>query len=399
MKRRSAVVLFLLFFSVQQVQAQSPSTRLALGKVLSADSLASGNLKDILVSFFQLSFNNLTGPNKELSFASNPFALMLKNNPDLAIDHNYKKYKQLRKLNFGFSLRLDTSYRFSGFSFGLKYAIINQRDSTTSSWLFNELGKDSLNRELSKLSDTLFRYINTLDLTQQSSVNFMNNANLLLNDRTTSFNSLDTAFQRRIRSIAKAMNLAKLSSLISRTSAVNIRTEADKDFTDLKKALQKKILWTVNLSDTTYKDQFAFSNLALATHFSKGVFKQKPGSNLELDIKAALNLMDDTSRAGHDLKRCVFNFDPGFNWVIRNKSNEQSWLEMKFGGTYRHNFSRLYSNEQRDQVMFSGTFRLRIIADIWVPLEFRYDPKSGNVFGFLNVRANFSTLGNVAKGK
>lgn len=397
MKRYSLRILLLLVLGAQQVNAQS--TKLAVNKVLSADSLASGNLKDILISFFQLSFNNLTGPDKELSFNSNPFALMLKNNPDLAIDYNYKKYKALRKLNFGFSLKLDTSYKFNGFSFGMKYAIINQRDSTTSRWLFQELGKDSLNKDLSKLSDSLFNYMNTLDVSLQSSKDFINNANLLLNDRTTVFNTLDTAFQNRIRSIAGAMGLARLSQLISGSGAVTIRKEADKPFIDLKKELQKKILWTVNLSDTSYKDQFAFSNIVLATQFSKGVFKPQPGSNFEVDIKSALNFLDDTSRSGRDLKRCIFNFDPGFNWVVRSRSNNASWLEMKFGGTYRHNFNRLYANEKRDQLMFSGTFRVRIIADIWVPLEFKYDPKNGNVFGFLNVRANFSTLGNIAKGK
>ena len=72
---------------------------------------------------------------------------------------------------------------------------------------------------------------------------------------------------------------------------------------------------------------------------------------------------------------------------------------MKFGGSYQHNFGSLYPLEERDQLTFNGTLRLRLIADIWVPLEFKYDPKSGNVFGFLNVKANFSTLGNIAKGK
>ena len=45
---------------------------------LTADSLATGNYKDILNSFFQLSFNRLIGADKEIRFTSTPFAVMAK---------------------------------------------------------------------------------------------------------------------------------------------------------------------------------------------------------------------------------------------------------------------------------------------------------------------------------
>ena len=50
---------------------------------ITADSLVSGNFKDVLTSFYQLAFNNLTGPKKELNFNSNPYALLLKINSRL----------------------------------------------------------------------------------------------------------------------------------------------------------------------------------------------------------------------------------------------------------------------------------------------------------------------------
>src|SRR5215203_293069 len=113
----------------QQITASKVKT------ILTADSLRSGNAKDVLTSFFQLSFNRLTGPDKELNFNSNPFAIMLKSNPELAIDSDYYRYRALRKTNFGFGIKLDTSFRFNGFSSGIKYALIDQRDSSTSKLL------------------------------------------------------------------------------------------------------------------------------------------------------------------------------------------------------------------------------------------------------------------------
>lgn len=370
-------------------------TKQALKGVLTADSLASGNMKDILISFFQLSFNNLTGKNKELNFNSNPFALMLKNNPNLAIDTSYRKYKHIRKLNFGFSLRLDTSYKFNGFSFGLKYAIINKRDSTTSKWLFKQLGADSLNKEMDRLTIALFTYIEQFN----PGNDFVDAANSLMNNTTIGYKSLPPAFRKVSDSLINALQLRTMQMGLARDSAINFKKQGDANFTDLKKELKTKPLWTVSFSDTSYKDQFVFSNMVLSTQFLKGMGKFRSGSNLELDLRSALNFMDDTSRIGRDLRRCLFNAEAGVNWVIRNKANDRSWLEMKFSGSYQHNFNRLYSLEQRDQLMFNGTLRVRIIADIWVPLEFKYDPKTGNVFGLLNVRLNFNTLGYMAKDK
>jgi len=41
--------------------------------------------------------------------------------------------------------------------------------------------------------------------------------------------------------------------------------------------------------------------------------------------------------------------------------------------------------------------RIRIFNDIWVPFEVKYDPRNGNLFGFINVRANFRALAGAAK--
>ncbi|MDQ3683666.1 MAG: hypothetical protein M3352_11455 [Bacteroidota bacterium] len=57
----------------------------------------------------------------------------------------------------------------------------------------------------------------------------------------------------------------------------------------------------------------------------------------------------------------------------------------------------MYAKERRDSLTLNMTIRVRVISDIWVPLEIKYDPKSGNVFGFLNVRANFKALGKLTK--
>lgn len=382
--------------------ANAQNTKNSLKTVLTADSLSSGNLKDVLTSFFQLSYDKLTGSSHELNFSSNPYALLLKSNPQAAIDVNYPKYRYMRKLNFGFGLKLDTSYKFNGFSSTIKYAIIDQRDATTSKLLFRELGSDTLSRQITSLQGGLMAYINTNfpNTTENFEIRkkYFGLVNTLFTDTLTAFYQLDTAFQRIVKTVAVQDNLDKFSRLIQSNPKVNVRKESQLYFADLKQELKKKLLWTISLSDTTYKDEFAFSNIAIRTELLKGLAKKlKPGSNWEFNTQASLNFTDDTASKGRDLKRAIFRFEPGFNWVIRAKNTEMPFMELKFSGEYKHIFHRLYKNEVRDFFTFNGVIRLRIMNEIWIPVEFKYDPKDGNLFGFISAKFNFSLLNKATK--
>lgn len=384
---KKIILAGLFLVTIHTAMAQSTQVK----KILTADSLASGNLKDLLTSFFQLSFNNLTNRSRELNFNSNPYAVILRTNPSAAIDTNYRKYRVLRKINFGFGLKLDTGYRFNGFSSGIKYALINRRDSTTSRLLFRNLGTDSLSLEINTLHDSLTIYIEaTYDNNPQLKLLYLRQVNLLLSDSTVQFKQLDTSFQKIVKKVTADKGFPILSRLLGSNPKVNLRKESQVSFSDLKKELQQKLLWTISVSDTTYKDQFLFSNLVFRTEILKGMGKSKPGANWEFSIPASLNILDDTLRPGRDLKRAVFTFEPALNLVIRDRGNEHSYVELKFSGEYRHNFHRLYPNEKRDKLYFNGVFRVKVFADIWVPLEFKYDPLSGNILGFISAKLNFS---------
>jgi hypothetical protein len=333
----------------------------------------------------------------------------LKSDPALAVDSNYFKYRALRKLNFGFGLKLDSSYRFNGFSSGIKYAFINRRDSTTSKLLFKRLIEDSLNIERDTLTIYLKKYADSAfaSATDPTSPNhtsdlvskkeFNKNINRLF-DSVIAFNKLDTTFQKAVLKIASTQKLYVLNKLLKKTPQTilfNVNTET---FQQLKDRIKNELLWTVGVSDTTYKDQFFLSNLLLISELSKGILEPRPGANnLELNIKGACNFLKDTLRSQKNLKRVIFSFESGVNWVIRNKNNDKSFFELKMSGSYFHNFGSLYKDETRDRIMMNGTIRIRIYEDIWVPLEVKYDPKNGNVFGFLNVKANFTGLGKLLK--
>ena len=354
--------------------------------------------------FRSLALNNIIGKKKELNFNTTPFAIMLKRNPDLSIDKNYSKYTPLRKLNISGGLKLDSSFNFNGFSSGIKYSIIDKRDASTSQFIF-----DALSNKIPSLSDKemddqrhtlslkLQEYVRSLRDDADKRNFFASNSDSLLR-QDMPLKKLDPLFRKKVNEIVADENLDKLKDLFKNQSDESLKAYDDKKFNELKKKIKNSLLWTIGISDTTYKDKFQFSNIVLMSEISQGMFQADAGDNtLELNAKAAYNFSNDTLREGRNLKREIFTTEAGLNWVIRDKTTDISFFETKFSGTYYHNFASLYNGENRDSLTLNLTLRFKLIADIWVPLEVKYDPKSGNIFGFLNIKANFSGLGKLLK--
>jgi len=358
---------------------------------LTADSLATGNYKDVLNSFFQLAFDRITGPDKEIKFTANPYAVMAKLDTSLLIDREYYRYRRLRDLNFSFAVKLDTSYKFNGFSSGLKYALINRRDETVSKTFLNMMAEDHKVREFTILNEAIEAYISDLAATPElqdkiraQQTNFTRG--------NINFNQLEPSFQDTIKKLADAKGTVYLSSLIEADPEFNLKATAQEVYEDKKNYFNNRLLWTLGISDTTYQDQFMFSNIVISSELLKGIDSLKK-ADIELNLKAALQYVDDTLKSGKDLKRSVFSFEPGINFVIKTKKTNKSFFEFKLSGSYYHTFSTLYNDEERNRLTINSTIRIRIINDIWIPLEIKYDPESGNFFGLFNVRANFTGLG------
>lgn len=386
----SGLVLVLLVCICVQVNAQQKTPN----PVLTADSLATGNYKDVFNSFFQLALDRLTSPDKQIRFTGTPFAVMAKLDTTLLVDTQYLKYRTLRNINYTFAVRLDTSYKFSGFSSGVKYALINKRDETVSKAFLRLVRNNAKAKQLFALNDLILAKIST-----------MPNAGAVMLEYTDfrrgakNFKALSAGLRDSILAVAAGSDATReLAETMKQNSDFNLAETADSIYQDLRANFNENLLWTVGVTDTTYRDQFVFSNVVFHTELIKGLNKfMETRNDLELNIRSQLQLTNDTLVAGRDLKRAVFNFEPGINVVFKTKTTKKSYFELKFSGGYYHNFSSLYANEDRDQLFFNGTVRVRIMNDIWVPVEIKYDPKNGNLFGFINVRANFKALAGAAR--
>lgn len=387
----TGVVLVLLFCITTRLVAQTGTVP---NPILTADSLATGNYKDVLNSFFQLAFDRLASPEKTVKFTGTPFAVMAKLDTMLLVDTVYKKYRTLRNLNYTFGLQLDTSYRFNGFSAGLKYAIINKRDETVQNAFVKTVLSSAAVKQLFAMNNKMVATIPT-----------MPNPGALMQEYAgftqgqKNFRSLSKPLQDAMLSFAAGSDSTRaLYETLMQNPDFNMKRTTDSLYQDMKMNFNKNALWTVGVTDTTLKNQFVFTNVVFQTEFLKSVNKySKTKNDLELNIRSQLQLVDDTVKAGRDLGRAVFNFEPGINWVLNTKSTRKSYLELKFSGGYYHIFNGVYANEDKNQLWLNGTVRIRVYNDIWVPFEVKYDPRTGNVFGFLNVRANFRALAGAAK--
>lgn len=371
--------------------------------VLTADSLKSGNYKDILTSFFQLAFNNLTGPNKELKFSSTPFAIMARAHPELYAGRYWYQYRHLRDLNFSLSLKADSSFRLNSFAGGIKYALVNKRDLTVSKAFFKKASESAGIRKAIDLDRILTVIQSRIPIDSPFRKKFREETNKLTSkDEKWSFSDLSEDVQKYIKD--KVAELADTDQpeyqplfLHPDVSPYESLTE---EYNQLKDEFLKKSLWTVGAEGASYTDRPNFANITVGSQYLTGV-----GANglrtftYEADIKAQFKISDDSLLLGHDLNRQVFSFEPGFNFAIRTRQDNKSYFEFKLSGSYYRVFSTLHNLEKKDSLTLNTEIRLRIYDDIWVPLILKYDPKHGNLFGFLNISANFTGIAGLLRKK
>ncbi|HLK31328.1 MAG TPA: hypothetical protein VKT28_22300, partial [Puia sp.] len=189
-----------------------------------------------------------------------------------------------------------------------------------------------------------------------------------------------------------------LKKLVDKDSTIVIANQQHKDYDSLIDAFKKKTLWTASIADTSYSSGALSKSVQVSSELLTGLYSKSKTFNLELDIKASINYVDDTLSTGKNLNRQVFTFEPGINLVINGKKNHKSYLEFKVSGSYINIWKGLYANENQITNTINGTLRIRILDDIWIPIQIKYDTKNHNLFGFLNVTTNFTGLSNLLKG-
>ena len=364
-------ISLLLLMSVQVMLAQDVEVQ----KFREAtDNSKSGNYKEVLSNLFQLGTSNLTGPNKSVEFNSTLYGIKSIFWDNITVDTVFSKQKFSRNLEFNTKLNFDEQFNYKGFSGGITYALINQRDKDVANFKDTELYKNLqfLNSELSEIRSELVKELPKTDDKELSAkmeaINIV--TSILINkefdkidDSNSYFDKIITEFENRNKSIKLKDYIKKIHEL------------REKEYSNL----EKKALWTVSLNGTT-NDKGNNQKLTFGTVFLQG-FK-----NLELDIRS--NLIYSDTLIEKSVQRLELRNSAGLNYKMF-KRNEQSVFEIKLYMEYNSILKNQLADEKKNTFLASSDFRIRVTKDIWIPLTIKYDIEKSNFLGFLNITYNF----------
>lgn len=360
----------------------------------SANSGMSALSRDVFVKYFQIAANNIFGESRSITFNTSPYTLITELNPKLKNSRSYKDLSWLRKTNITAGLKLNENFSFNGFTSELKFALIDKTDPSTNNLFSEWLSKDSfrvsidllrtkINQSLRKITDP----VATANI-DSSKVQF-------LYRKSISFAETSDEFKNLVDSIFTDDNDPKLNEIknwILKNRTELVSTAIKDRNSKYKDMLKKNSLWVIGINDSTYKDKFKFSSISVFSQFTKGISRPNTGSNWEINISSILSYVSDSTLAERNLKRVVFEAKPLLNYVLRDKENNYSLLEFALGASYVHRFMGKYIGEEKNTLYADAVLRIRLKDDIWLPLEIKYDPKNGNIFGLLSAKINFNSI-------
>ncbi|MES2574335.1 MAG: hypothetical protein V4572_05300 [Bacteroidota bacterium] len=378
------IIISILFTTVSKSQSLTQSIEPVRSEVIkSNEKTKSGNYKDILSSFFQLATTNFSGEEKTIDFNSTLFAIKTKANPELEKDINYIKETFSRNLQFNFKANLNKDFKYTGFTGGVTYAIINDRDKSVVEFgeNFDKIYGEFINTVhnaaapiVTKISDGYNDRELTLEEKNALSkkVEEVNNiVNQYINNEN--FTS-DSPFIEEFKSNLKSQNIDSKKELLVE--------EIHKYSAEFYKEIESKALWTLTTDGTANKEG-KFNKASFGTVFLKG---NKQAWN-EIDIRAKFTYAD--TLATEHLPRTGLDVKAGINFKIGKTNKQQSYFEIKALGEYNKIFHNVLPEEDSQVITANAEIRIRVANDLWIPLVIKYDIENSNFLGFLNVTYNF----------
>lgn len=366
--------------------AQQKDSAIA-SNIRTATDLKSGNLQDVFSSFFQLSASDLTGPNKAFSFKSTIMALRAKSDPSIMVDTNYRIHTFDRNFQFNFSLKLNQDDNFNNFSGGFTWAICNKRDSTMlrldGKWdkLYGQYFYGIV-KNMNDYRRTLLKPHTQLYKSQTDSINFIRLKNYIARQ-----NAAGQKYEMDSLKLLSNGNIA-IDTVINQYSRV-----VDAYNTALKQARTKPLLTLSANGMVNNGGSYSGSNATLS--YLQGTSQK--GNNFELDFRAGTTLQDTASDSGSHYHG-VFIATGGFDWAFLSDSKTNDpILEIKPYLEYDNVYLNPLTGEQHTKLLADAELRIRITDNFWLPITVKYDTKTHNLLGFLDVSVNLAALKSPSK--
>lgn len=386
------VFITIMFLSITCIAQNKTNKQQVVEKLAQeTENSKGGNYKDVLAGFLQLATKNFTGAEKSIEMNTTLFAIKAKANPDL-ITGNFQAERFSRNFQFNFKLNLDDEYKYKGFTGGVTYALINERD-----------------RRLAVLTNTIYgrKFDEFRAIIEEVQPEI--NENIIAEIQNDSLSNIETQkLTKAIEDLSNGVTYDKTNPenkyydiviVKFKEKAEKIKTFEIKDITDFaiylnaleKKEFEKidaKPLWTLSI-DGTAGEVGKFNKASIGSVFLKGI----PGKN-EIDIRTKL-IYSDTLMVG-SMPRMEFKSIAGINfkWYIKDVKTEdqKSYFEVKVAFEYNSILKNILPEEKKDKFLGNAEIRVRLTNDLWLPFIIKYDIEKANFLGFLNLSYNFESF-------
>jgi len=369
-------------------KTQANTDTASIVRLRTANDLKTGNLQDVFASFFQLAATDLAGKNKSFDFKSTLFALRVKTDPALNIDTNYVRHSFDRNFQFNVSLRLDSQFKFNGFSGGFTWAAVNKRDSTVLSFIGSEddLRFKKSTKLLSDLEENYFYPLRNHNPNDAGYGRFIKVSDSILYSKV----------YRITKKITSSRGIIVLDSFPEPFKSYLIPDSAGlAGYNILKYAFDKalaevatKPLLTFSLN-SAFNKQSGFDSAQFGFVYLQGLVKKK--KNIELDLRGNISSKDTLINQDH--YRTLWNIKGGLNFsLLSNNKTQASIFEFKPYLEYDNVLTGLLPGEARNMFLCNAELRLRITNNLWLPLTIKYDTQKGNFLGFLNISLNMNAF-------
>lgn len=384
-------ILFLLAFvcCATSFAQTAPVNNNTTSQFKEGENRKTGNYLEVLSSLYQMTTQNLTGPNKSIAFNGTLFAIKAEADPDLTKDYNFAKETFSRNFQFNFKVNLDENYKYTGFTGGFTYAIINDRDRQLANFM----------KDRRKYRDLISNYQDLNAKIVAATAPYIANLAKTPGITQAEIASEVEQIQKGLETLHASHNtsgfpadfLKQLDPNLAALSA-KVATLRDSAYADIDKAA----LLTFS-SQGSADDKGTLNRGTLGLVFLKGNFLGKRTS-AELDFRSRFTY-SDTLAGAITMQRTALNSTLGFNFVlVKAKATNKSLLELKAYGEYDNVFKGTLPGEKKDTFLANANLRLRITDNIWLPLTIKYDIEKSNFLGFLNVTYNFDSVSGNSSG-
>lgn len=388
---KKIIILISLCFLSCNLFSQKNNKQEAINDIKAMENSKSGNLIDVFGGFYQIAFKNFDVKEKSLDLNATLFSIFKSGDADILETKSRKSIVFLRNFQINGKLNLNDKLNFNGYSIGVTWAIVNKRD-TEFIILTNEL--DSHYTELDKLTSIAIDKIIKIEIKNRpmndsESEKLIDDlekvATSIRNNETVDsnlqryYNDLESELDREINNSDYFTKL-KSENKITFTNTKTLVTNLQESKNNFLKYLEKKPFLSISPNAITDKDgklNQASAEMIFLTGSKFG----------EFDVRAKYNYLDTISPSN---PRSNINAKIGYNFkILKNKSENKSLFEIKAYGEYNKILKNVLPNENEETILANADFRFRLTDDLWLPITVKYDTKTANFLGFLNVTYSF----------